>query len=216
MNRRFVIGAGGHGRVVMEVWRAAEPEAAFAFLDDNPALRGERIIGAEVAGPSSLARKSDGTAILAIGNNPIRLALAGRLGQEVCWGRAIHPSSTVFPSAEIGPGCVVFAGAVINTGARLASHVVVNSGVIVEHDCVLEDGVSVSPGACMGGRVHLGRGAFISVGVTLAPRVRVGAGTVVGAGSVVVRDLPDGVLAYGVPARVVRPIDGAFDWTRLL
>jgi acetyltransferase EpsM len=93
--------------------------------------------------------------------------------------------------------------------------VIVNTGAIVEHDCVLEDGSSLGPGACMAGRVQIGRGAFISTGVTLAPRVRVGAGTVVGAGSVVVADLPDGVLAYGVPARVVRPL-GDFDWKRLL
>jgi maltose O-acetyltransferase len=38
--------------------------------------------------------------------------------------------------------------------------------------------------------------------------VTIGANTVVGAGAVVMRDLPPGVLAVGVPARVVRAIEG--------
>lgn len=39
---------------------------------------------------------------------------------------------------------------------------------------------------------------------TLCPHC--GAGSIVGAGSVVVRDVPDGVLAYGVPAKVIRKV----------
>jgi sugar O-acyltransferase (sialic acid O-acetyltransferase NeuD family) len=216
VTNRFVVGAGGHGRVVLEVWRAAEPGCVFKFADDDVKLHGSHIMDAEVAGPASIVQDADGLAVLAIGNNPLRLALAERLGPGTRWGRVIHPSATVMPSAEIGPGSVAFAGAVINTAAVLGAHVIVNTGVVVEHDCVLEDGVTVSPGACMGGRVHLGRGCFISVGATLAPRVRVGAGTIVGAGAVVVGDLPAGVLAYGVPARPMRSLDDGFDWRRVL
>lgn len=216
MNDRFVVGAGGHGRVVLEVWRAAEPDSSFAFIDDDPALQGREVAGVKVAGPVSMLAAAQGQAILALGNNPIRQALAQRLGDNVEFGRAIHPSATVFPSASVAAGCMIFAGAVVNTGASLERHVIVNSAAIVEHDCLLEECVTVSPGACMGGRVHLERGVFISVGTTIAPRVRIGAGTVVGAGSVVVSDLPSGVLAYGVPARIVRELTDDFDWRRLL
>ena len=82
--------------------------------------------------------------------------------------------------------------------------------------CVLEDGAYIGPGARMGGRVAIGRAAFISTGVTLAPRVRVGDGAVIGAGAVVVDNIPPAVLAYGVPARVARPVDDTFDHGRLL
>jgi maltose O-acetyltransferase len=50
--------------------------------------------------------------------------------------------------------------------------------------------------------VWLGGGAIVCPGVTI------GEDTVVGAGAVVTRDLPAGVVAAGVPARVVREIDG--------
>jgi maltose O-acetyltransferase len=49
-------------------------------------------------------------------------------------------------------------------------------------------------------------GVWLAAGVIVCPGVTIGADTVVGAGSVVVDDLPAGVLAVGNPARVVRAL----------
>lgn len=68
----------------------------------------------------------------------------------------------------------------------------------------------------MGGRVTVATGAFVGVGAVLNPRVTIGARSVIGAGAVVTCDVPAGMLAYGVPARVVRPVDPDRDWPRLL
>jgi acetyltransferase-like isoleucine patch superfamily enzyme len=48
---------------------------------------------------------------------------------------------------------------------------------------------------------------WLATGVTVLAGVRIGRGTIVGAGSVVTHDLPPGVLAAGVPARVLRTIE---------
>jgi maltose O-acetyltransferase len=55
--------------------------------------------------------------------------------------------------------------------------------------------------------ITLGDNVWLSGGVTICPGVTIGDDTVVGAGAVVARDLPAGVLAMGVPARVLREID---------
>jgi maltose O-acetyltransferase len=55
----------------------------------------------------------------------------------------------------------------------------------------------------IGADVWVGGGALILAGVTI------GARTVIGAGSVVTRDVPEGVLAVGNPCRVIRTIDAA-------
>ena len=46
--------------------------------------------------------------------------------------------------------------------------------------------------------------AWLGYGVIVLDGVRIGKGAVVGAGSVVTRDIPDGAIALGVPARVVK------------
>jgi len=211
-----IVGAGAQGKVTLETWRAQHPGATFVLVDDAPALLGSELLGVPVAGDIDHLLGLDAEVVIALGNNPTRLAVAGRLDGRVRWGRVVHPSAVVAPSATLGPGTVVLPGAVVHTDARVGAHVIVNTGVIIEHDCVIEDAASLSPGTRMGGRVRVGAGAFVSTGVTLAPRVTVGVGAVIGAGAVVVHDIPERVLALGVPARPVRPIDASFDWKRLL
>jgi maltose O-acetyltransferase len=54
--------------------------------------------------------------------------------------------------------------------------------------------------------ITIGDNVWLGGGVVVGPGVEIGADTVVGAGSVVTRSLPPGVLALGVPARVVRSL----------
>jgi len=56
----------------------------------------------------------------------------------------------------------------------------------------------------MAGVVHLGEGVFMGIGSRAVPGAEVGAWTTVGAGGVVLRALPAGVVAVGIPARVIR------------
>jgi maltose O-acetyltransferase len=55
--------------------------------------------------------------------------------------------------------------------------------------------------------IAIGDNVWLGGGVIVCPGVTIGADTVVGAGSVVVRDLPAGVLAAGSPARIVRRLE---------
>ena len=52
--------------------------------------------------------------------------------------------------------------------------------------------------------VSIGDGSFIGAGATLLPGVKIGPKTAVGAGAVVTADLIGGVVAVGVPARIIR------------
>jgi len=218
--KKWIFGAGAQGRVTLEVWRSAVPDGDFSFIDDDPSLHGKVVNGAPVVGGFEFILDHFGPTdeiVVAMGNNKERMLLGGKLEAEgLKLGNAIHDSTVIMESAEIGGGCMLFAHTVVNSGARLGKHVIVNTAAIVEHDTIIEDGVQLGPGVSMGGRVIVEKSAFIGTGAVLAPRIRVGEGTVVGAGSVVVKDLPPGVLAYGVPARVIREIDDNFDWSRLL
>jgi len=51
-------------------------------------------------------------------------------------------------------------------------------------------------------------GARIAVGAIIFPNVTVGKQSVVGAGAVVTKDVPDLVVVYGAPAKVIRVVEG--------
>ena len=58
------------------------------------------------------------------------------------------------------------------------------------------------------GAIEIGDGSWLASRVLVLPGVRIGAGAIVAAGSVVTRDVPDNTLVMGVPARVVRNLNG--------
>jgi maltose O-acetyltransferase len=56
--------------------------------------------------------------------------------------------------------------------------------------------------------VEIGADVWVGAAALILPGVRIGSRAVIGAGSVVTRDVPEGVLAAGNPCRVIRTIDG--------
>ena len=54
--------------------------------------------------------------------------------------------------------------------------------------------------------VHIGSDVWVGGGAIILPGVRIGSRAVIGAGSVVTRDVPEGVLAAGNPCKVIRAI----------
>jgi acetyltransferase-like isoleucine patch superfamily enzyme len=59
--------------------------------------------------------------------------------------------------------------------------------------------------------IVLEENVWLAARVIVLPGVTIGRDSVVGAGSVVTRDIPPGVLAAGVPARVLRPLSSSAD-----
>ncbi len=69
------------------------------------------------------------------------------------------------------------------------------------------EGRICNPGMEQDADVYIGRNCWIGMQSIILKGVTIGDGSVVGAGSVVTRDIPPNVLAAGVPARVLRPLN---------
>lgn len=196
----LVVGAGGHGKVAVSTLQAAGL-AVEGVYDDDPGRQGQAILGVPIRGPVSLLQEQAGArAVLAVGDNAVRKRLVQDLAGLV-WVSVVHPQATVHQSVKLAEGTVVFAGAVVQPGAVVGRHAIVNTGATVDHDCVLGEFSHVGPGAHLSGGTVLGEGAFLGTGSATRQGVTIGAWTTVGVGGVVVRDLPAGVIAVGVPAR---------------
>lgn len=199
-----IVGAGGHGRVVLDICRAMG-ECVAGFLDSRNTV-GTLINDAPVLGNNDALDNTDFLRshrfIVAIGDQQAREALSCHIlngGGELA--TAIHPSSVISPRAVIGDGTVVVAGAIVNTDATVGRYCIINTGATIDHDVVLEDGVQICPGANLAGAVHCGRLVFIGTGAVIIPKVHIGSNSVIGAGAVVLKDIPADVLAVGNPAK---------------
>lgn len=197
-----ICGAGGHAKVVADVARCLGWTVE-GFVDELHAERtGEEFCGSNILEPSALLAGGTAAIAVGIGDCEVRLNRAKTLLER---GRSapvlVHPRAIVAQSAVLGPASQVIAGAIINPDARLGTAVIVNTGATVDHDCVIGDGVHLAPGVHLGGNVTVGDGTFVGIGSVVKPGVRIGRQCIIGAGAVVISDLPDGVTAYGVPAR---------------
>ncbi len=117
---------------------------------------------------------------------------------------AIHPSVVIGNTTELGVGVVAMAGCIFNPKAKIGNFTFFATGAQVEHDNVIHDYASISAGSITGGYVTIGKYSAITLGVTVLDRIEIGENTVVGAGSLVIKSLPDNVLAYGNPAVIIR------------
>ncbi len=208
----FIIGAGGHGRVVLDILRAGRAYRPVAFLDANVTLSGCEIAGVPVLGSvNQLAKLAQQHkvrhAIVAIGDNRVRrgyATLARDAGLELI--NAIHPSATVAPTASIGRNVVIAAGACVCTDASIGDCAIVNTHAVIDHECEIGEGVHVCPGAILAGRVRVGDGAFVGMGAKVIQCRTIGEDATVGAGAVVLNDVPPCATVVGVPARVIKSV----------
>jgi UDP-perosamine 4-acetyltransferase len=205
----IIIGAGGHGRVVLDILRAAGSHKPIGFVDADPQLAGTSIGGLSVLGQANLLPKLKNqkikAAIVAVGDNRARRSYAKKLleqGFELI--NAIHPNSSVSPTAKLGRNVVVAAGAVIGTDSLIADDVIINTSAVVDHECEIGQAVHVCPAAALAGRVRVGEEAFIGLGCRIIQCLTIGPQSVVGAGAVVIADVPEGATVVGVPARVIK------------
>jgi len=200
----WIIGAGGHAKVVIDTLRISGDFDVLGVLDDDPMRFGIEVLGVPVVGEASLEsidRLNIQQAIIAVGSNRARAAVAGRLADRVSWATAIHPTAHLAPGVRIGEGTVVFAGAIVQPSSVIGHHVILNTACSVDHDGSIGDFVHIAPGVRLAGNVQVGAGVLLGIGCCVIPERTIGAWATIGAGSVVVDDVPPDVTAKGIPAK---------------
>ena len=116
----------------------------------------------------------------------------------------IHPSAIISKSAKIGRGCLISPGVIIGPGVEIGDHTILNSAVTIDHDTLIQENVIMGAGVHLPGYVKVLSDTFIGVGSCSVNGVTIGHNCLIGAGSVVTKDVPDDVIAAGVPAKEIR------------
>jgi serine O-acetyltransferase len=115
------------------------------------------------------------------------------LGHVVALFGTMQNGAEISPGARIGPGFAVVhsSGVVIAGGVVAGENLWIHTGVVIGHQV----------GGGNWGAPVIGDDVIIGTGAKLLGPIRVGDGARIGAGAVVIRDVPAGHVAVGVPAR---------------
>lgn len=214
MRNVVIVGASGHGGMILDCLKKEEQYNVVGFVDTFKRKGSEhyglKVLGNEYDLPRLTESLNLSGLIFAIGNNWTRKTVADKISEivprlEVI--SAIHPSAVIADGVKIGKGSVVMAGAIINAKAQMGDYCILNTKASLGHDGVMQDFSSIASGVCTGGNLDLGRFSAISLGANVIEHIKIGKHSVVGAGSLVVKNVGSFCVVYGSPAKMVRKRD---------
>ncbi|MEX0287219.1 MAG: acetyltransferase [Paracoccaceae bacterium] len=200
----ILLGAGGHGCVVLAAARAAGLHVQGVC---DPALVREGAAqweGCPVLGDDDWLEGIDPSSVLLLSGIGIvpDSDLRARLHRQ--WSSRgfkfallVHPAAWVSPDAVLGDGAQIMAGAVIQPRCQIGISSIINTHASVDHDGRIGDFVHVAPGATLCGDVAVGDGTFIGAGATVINGVSIGAGALIAAGVTQRHALEASARAYG-------------------
>ena len=211
MKNIVIIGASGHGSVVLDIVEKEGKYNVVGFIDTYKGkaslINGYEILGSEDELPFLMDKFNFSAGIVAIGDNWTRKKLVDRILKIVPsfhFISTIHPQAIVGRDVRIGKGTVVMPGAIVNSNSCIGNFCIINTTSSLDHDCIMGDFSSLAPRASTGGHVHIGEFSAICLGANIIEGINIGHHTVIGAGSLVVGHVKSHVVAYGTPSKVIR------------
>lgn len=204
----FVIGAGGQAKCINDAIRKGGKYSVAGFVVDKPPSPGAKLFQAPIL---SFEQLLDGRAVLprkfvvGIGNNEIREQKTIELEQAGFEAvSVIHPFTSIGEGVKFGRGLVMLAGSMVDPEATLGDGVLLNVAAAVGHNAVIGNFTHISAGAYVGAGCIVGDRTFLAMRATLISGPKVGQNVFIGAGSLVTKDVPSDMNAFGSPARLRR------------
>lgn len=208
--KSIIIGAGKYGEVYLSYLKEAGVEVV-GFLDDDLKVQGCTFGGLPVIGTTSvLSTLRDSQGIEAVycplGNNRVRVSFlerARKLGYKT--PNYIHPSVILSPDVKLGEGVYILLGTDIMPYTEIEDYVMISMNVNVAHHNILKKGTFLSTGCNFGASIVAEENTYCGIGSTIMTGLhRLGKDCLIGAGAVVIKDVPDGAVVAGVPAKIIK------------
>lgn len=205
-----IYGAGDLGREVLDIALDINRMSCrwddFLFIDDNPSK--DTLMERQVLPFREVLRRyevGEMEIVTAVGEPEARKVLREKIrAAGFRMGRCVHPSSRVSDTVQVEEGVVVQSGCYLACGVVLKENAYIQPNAMIGHDCVIGTDSVISPCACLAGHCVVGDKSYIGMAASVKEATTIGTQTVIGMGAIVLCDIPDCVVAFGQPARVVK------------
>ena len=208
----IIVGCGEHARMVIDNIEDQDKYKIFGLTTNSSEELSKKIYGYPVICLDAEIRRLLLTNpdikgyVLGVGNMKTRYRLSIWLDGILQPVNIIHRLSLISKYSQIGKGNLIEAFTKIANGAKIGNHCIINSFSAINHDQIIGNNVLIAGNVSMAGK-KIGDNTIIADGASIGFKKSVGSNCIVGDGSVVTRDIPDNVIAYGNPARVIRKND---------
>lgn len=212
----YILGAGNMARETFNIYKDLNRLIEIGgFIEENCKSRDLKIYGKSVMDASIINFLPKGSIFIGAMGSPQRKKWIEKIKQEgFGFDTVIHPSVIKGEFVKIFEGSIVCPGVVLTCDIEVGQHSIINANTTISHNCVISSFVTICPGVNIGGNVKIHDECWIGIGATIINRVSIGRGSYIGAGAVVTQDVPENVLAVGVPAKPLRKLDES-DWKEL-
>lgn len=146
--------------------------------------------------------------VIAVGEPSSRAKVIKRIKEKgYNFETLIHPTAYVGLNSKIGEGTIIQRDVFVSCDCNIGENCLLQPSANIGHNTCIEENCVISTNCAISGGVYIGRETYIAVGVSVIQGANIGNNTVIGMGSVVLRDVPDNVVALGNPARPMKNKD---------
>ncbi len=213
MKKIVILGAGGFARelkLLIDVINKEHKQYDFlGYLVSDTNKLIDRDSKDEVIGDFSWFHNQDEkiAVALGIGNPQSRLSIANTLSNSfdnIEFPSIVHPN-VIYDASTclIEKGVIVCASTILTVNVKLEKFSMLNLACTIGHEAIIGPGSVLNPTVNISGGVKIGRSVLVGTGAQVLQYLSIGDNSTVGAGACVTKDLPNNVVAVGIPAKII-------------
>lgn len=209
MKTLAIIGSGDLGQQFAHYAVTDGHYGSVVFFDDfttEETVNGCWVIGKTDDIEQAFKAKKFDELLIGIGYKHLRVKaeLFDRFSGKIPFGKIIHSTSWLDPTAVVEPGAVIYPRCDIDAKVTIGANAILNIGCTIAHDSVVGKHSFLSPRVAVAGFTTIGEQCIVGINATIIDNLTIAAQTQIGGGAVVIKSIIEKGLYVGNPAKFIR------------